>query len=111
MIRFEKKDGQQRIVIELDEYSDSETITMYKEALRGAVCCMSQNNPEVWEKEIYYCLELLGVLSYSIEQEQKIQLCEMLNEDRIKTLRKIAYKTKYTEPLTKEEEEIKRLLF
>lgn len=111
MIRFEKKDGKQCLIVEFSEYTDSEKLTMYKEALRGAVSCMSQNNPEMWEKESFYCLDLLGELSYSIEQEQNIQLCEMLNKERIETLRIIANKIKYSEPLIKEEEEIKRLLF
>lgn len=112
MIRFVEKDGEQIITVEFNENIDCEWIKNYKESLINAVQCMSQNNPEMWETPIYYCLELLGELSYSLEQEQKISLCERLNKDRVETLRKIVAKTKYEyEPLTKEETEIKKLMF
>lgn len=110
MIEFETKDGKQQIKVLFDETFDVEDLHHAKKAIRNAMVVMADNEID-YAEEIYYLNRLFDNLELSDSQEIEYSILQNISKQRKETIRKIIVHNKHNEELTKEEKELKSILF
>lgn len=113
MVKLEKEYGQIRISIVLDGYTDIELLDCYKKALLDAIQCISSTEETLntWGKACYDLASLLRQMEFDVEQQQEIELCAKMNQKRLEALKKIPQAAEFNKDMTKEQRELKSLLF
>lgn len=116
MLKVEKNNSSIQgysLSIVFDEWTDLELVNEYKTAIQDAIRCISQDGEtnNTFQSATYGLSTLLEQMEFGEDEQNDIVLCKTMNQKRLEILRELPHKIRQNKEMTKEEQELKKLLF